>query len=43
MLTHTQSVKYHCPSKDCVNRRGFKSLLDYRMDMDTHPGEDVEM
>ena len=38
-LTHTQQVKYHCLSKDCVNRKGFKSFSDYRMYMDTHLGE----
>ena len=38
-LSHTEAVTYHCPSKDCVNRRGFKSFSDYRMHMDTHLGE----
>ena len=37
-LSHTEAVTYHCPSKDCVNRRGFKSFSDYRMHMDTHSG-----
>ena len=39
MMMHTEEVKYHCPSKDCAKRKGFKSLSDYRMHMDTHSGE----
>ena len=39
MMTHTEEVKYHCLSKDCAKRKGFKSLSDYRMHMDTHSGE----
>ena len=39
MMTHTEEVKYKCPSKDCAKRKGFKSLSDYRMHMDTHSGE----
>ena len=39
MMTHTEEVKYHCPLKDCAKRKGFKSLSDYRMHMDTHSGE----
>ena len=39
MMTHMEEVKYHCPSKDCAKRKGFKSLSDYRMHMDTHSGE----
>ena len=39
MMTHSEEVKYHCLSKDCAKRKGFKSLSDYRMHMDTHSGE----
>ena len=39
MMTHTEEVKYHCLSKDCAKRKGFKSISDYRMHMDTHSGE----
>ena len=39
ILMHTEEPKYHCPSKDCVNRKGFKSFSDYKMHMDTHSGE----
>ena len=39
MMMHTEEIKYHCPSKDCAKRKGFKSLSDYRMHMDTHSGE----
>ena len=39
MMTHTEEFKYHCSSKDCAKRKGFKSLSDYRMHMDTHSGE----
>ena len=39
MMMHTEEVKYHCPLKDCAKRKGFKSLSDYRMHMDTHSGE----
>ena len=39
MLTHTQSVNYHWPYKECVNRTGFKLLSDYHMHMYTHSGE----
>ena len=39
MMTHSEEVKYHCPSKDFAKRKGFKSLSDYRMHMDTHSGE----
>ena len=38
-MTHTEEVKYHCPSKDFAKRKGFKSLSNYRMHMDTHSGE----
>ena len=39
MMMHTEEVKYHCPSKDCAKRKGYKSLSNYRMHMDTHSGE----
>ena len=39
MMMHTEEVKYHCPSKDCAKRKGFKSLSNYRMHMDTHSCE----
>ena len=38
MLKHSDDVFYKCPFKECVGRKGFKSIYDYKMHKETHSG-----
>ena len=38
MLKHSDDVFYKCPFKECMGRKGFKSIYDYKMHKETHSG-----